>query len=140
MDAKSQSSFVFKLNSGVVASKSSKQATTVDSTTEVEYIVASEATKEAVWMKNYIQELGVVPSIVEPVVIFCNNNGVIAQAKELRSHHRTKHILRRYNLLREIVSRGTLEWTESAQQKTQQIHLPSQCRKLLILSIWIICD
>ncbi|KAL0293720.1 UNVERIFIED_CONTAM: Retrovirus-related Pol polyprotein from transposon RE2 [Sesamum radiatum] len=57
-------------------------------------------------MKNYIQELGVVPSIAEPVVIFCDNNGAIAQAKESRSHHRSKHILRRYYLLREMVSRG----------------------------------
>ncbi|KAL0457575.1 UNVERIFIED_CONTAM: Retrovirus-related Pol polyprotein from transposon TNT 1-94 [Sesamum latifolium] len=94
--------FVFKLNDGVVAWKSSKQATTADSTTEAEYIAASEAAKEAVWMKNYIQELGVVPRIAEPVVIFCDNNGAIAQAKELRSHHRFKHILRRYHLLREM--------------------------------------
>ncbi|KAL0445556.1 UNVERIFIED_CONTAM: Retrovirus-related Pol polyprotein from transposon TNT 1-94 [Sesamum latifolium] len=68
-DVKSQSGFVFKLNGGVVASKSFKQATTADSTTEAEYIAASEAAKEAVWMKNYIQELSVVPSIVEPVVL-----------------------------------------------------------------------
>ncbi|KAL0282273.1 UNVERIFIED_CONTAM: Copia protein [Sesamum radiatum] len=80
--------------------------TTADSTTEAEYIAASEAAKEAVWMKNYIQKLGVVPSIVEPVVIFCDNNGAIAQAKEPRSHHRSKHILKRYHLLREMVSRG----------------------------------
>ncbi|KAL0293477.1 UNVERIFIED_CONTAM: Retrovirus-related Pol polyprotein from transposon TNT 1-94 [Sesamum angustifolium] len=60
------------------------------------FIAASEAAKEAVWMKNYIQELGVVPSIAEPVVIFCDNNGAIAQAKEPRSHHLSKHILRRY--------------------------------------------
>ncbi|KAL0416555.1 UNVERIFIED_CONTAM: Retrovirus-related Pol polyprotein from transposon RE2 [Sesamum latifolium] len=73
---------------------------------EAEYIAASEAAKEAVWMKNYIQELGVVPSIAEPVVIFCDNNGAITQAKEPRSHHRSKHILRRYHLLREMVSRG----------------------------------
>ncbi|KAL0318263.1 UNVERIFIED_CONTAM: Retrovirus-related Pol polyprotein from transposon TNT 1-94 [Sesamum calycinum] len=85
-DAKSQSGFVFKLNGGVVAWKSSKQDTTADSTTEVEYIATSEA-KEAVWMKNYIQELGMVPSIAEPVVIFCDNNGATAQAKEPRSHH-----------------------------------------------------
>ncbi|KAL0294104.1 UNVERIFIED_CONTAM: Retrovirus-related Pol polyprotein from transposon TNT 1-94 [Sesamum radiatum] len=98
--------FVFKLNGGVVAWKSSKQDTTADSTTEVEYIAASEAAKEAVWMKNYIQELGVVPSIAEPVVIFCDSNGAIAQAKEPRSHHRSKHILRRYYLLREMVGRG----------------------------------
>ncbi|KAL0454913.1 UNVERIFIED_CONTAM: Retrovirus-related Pol polyprotein from transposon RE2 [Sesamum latifolium] len=69
-------------------------------------MAASEAAKEAIWMKNYIQDLGVVPSIAEPVVIFCDNNGAIAQAKEPRSHHRSKYILRRYNLLREMVSRG----------------------------------
>ncbi|KAL0439568.1 UNVERIFIED_CONTAM: hypothetical protein Slati_2439800 [Sesamum latifolium] len=57
-------------------------------------------------MTNYIQELGVVPSIAKPVVIFRDNNGVIAQAKEPRSHHRSIHILRRYHLLREMVSRG----------------------------------
>ncbi|KAL0445215.1 UNVERIFIED_CONTAM: hypothetical protein Slati_2244200 [Sesamum latifolium] len=54
----------------------SKKDTTTDSTTEAEYIAASEAAKEVVWMKNYIQELGVVPSIAEPVVMFCNNNGL----------------------------------------------------------------
>ncbi|KAL0288030.1 UNVERIFIED_CONTAM: Retrovirus-related Pol polyprotein from transposon TNT 1-94 [Sesamum calycinum] len=47
-DAKSQSGFVFKLNGGVVAWKSSKHDTTADSTTEAEYIAASEAAKEAV--------------------------------------------------------------------------------------------
>ncbi|KAK4403152.1 hypothetical protein Sango_1055900 [Sesamum angolense] len=57
-------------------------------------------------MKNYIQELGVVPSIGELVVIFCDNNGAIAKAKEPRSHHRSKYTLRRYHLLREIVGRG----------------------------------
>ncbi|KAL0405841.1 UNVERIFIED_CONTAM: hypothetical protein Slati_3898000 [Sesamum latifolium] len=81
-DAKSQSDFIFKLNGGVVGWKSFSQDTTSDSTTEAEYIAALEAAKEAVWMKNYIQELGVVPNIAEPVVIFCDNNGAIAQARE----------------------------------------------------------
>ncbi|KAK4407852.1 Retrovirus-related Pol polyprotein from transposon RE2 [Sesamum angolense] len=82
----------------------SKQATTVDSTTEAKYIAASEVAKETVWMKNYIQELGIVTSIVEPVVIFFDNNGAIAQVKEPRSHHHSKRILRRYHLFREMVS------------------------------------
>ncbi|KAL0434203.1 UNVERIFIED_CONTAM: hypothetical protein Slati_2754600 [Sesamum latifolium] len=80
----------------------SKQSTTVDSTTAAEYIAA----KEAVWMKNYIQELDVVPSINEPVVIFCDNNGAIGQEKKPRSHHHSKLTFRRYHLLREIESRG----------------------------------
>ncbi|KAL0285291.1 UNVERIFIED_CONTAM: hypothetical protein Sangu_2786900 [Sesamum angustifolium] len=105
-DVKSQSGFVFRLNVGVVAWKSSKWNTTTDSTTEAEYIAPSEAAKEAVWMKNYIQELGEVSSITEPGVIFCDNNGAIAQANEPRSHHRSKHILRRYHLLRKMMERG----------------------------------
>ncbi|KAL0430600.1 UNVERIFIED_CONTAM: Retrovirus-related Pol polyprotein from transposon TNT 1-94 [Sesamum radiatum] len=106
LNVKSQSGFVFKFNGGVVAWKSSKQATIADSTTEAEQIAASEVAKETVWMKNYIQELGVVPTIAEPMVILCDNIEAIAQAKELRSHHCSKHILRCYHLLREMVSRG----------------------------------
>ncbi|KAK4384158.1 hypothetical protein Sango_3086500 [Sesamum angolense] len=107
-DAKSQSDFVFKLNYGMVSLKGSKQASIADSTIEVEYIEASEAAKKAVWMKNYIPELGVVPRIAEQVVIFCNNNGAIAQEKKPRCHHHSKYILRRYHLLREMVSRGVV--------------------------------
>ncbi|KAL0448513.1 UNVERIFIED_CONTAM: hypothetical protein Slati_1407700 [Sesamum latifolium] len=74
-------------------------------------------------MKNYIQELGVVTSIVEPVVIFCDNNRAIAQAKEPISHHRSKHILRRYHLLREMVSRGDcrMDQVSSAENTTNPL-------------------
>ncbi|KAL0283240.1 UNVERIFIED_CONTAM: Retrovirus-related Pol polyprotein from transposon TNT 1-94 [Sesamum angustifolium] len=57
-DVKSQSGFVFKRNGGVVAWKSSKQDTTADSTTEAEYIAASEAAKETVWMKKLHPRVG----------------------------------------------------------------------------------
>ncbi|KAL2226646.1 UNVERIFIED_CONTAM: Retrovirus-related Pol polyprotein from transposon TNT 1-94 [Sesamum indicum] len=76
-DAMSQSGFVFKLNGGMVTWKSSKKTTIANSTTVAEYIAASEAAMGAVCIKNYIQELGVVPSITHPIVIFCDNNGAI---------------------------------------------------------------
>ena len=57
-------------------------------------------------MKNFIQELDVVPSIAEPIVVYCDNNGAIAQAKEPRSHQRSKHIMKHYHLIREIIDRG----------------------------------
>ena len=96
----------FCLNGGFVSWKSSKQETVADSTIESEYIVASDAAKEVVWIKKLVTELGVVPSILDLVDLFCDNNGAIAQAKELRSHHKSKHILRRFHLIREIVERG----------------------------------
>ncbi|KAK8662696.1 hypothetical protein V6N13_024587 [Hibiscus sabdariffa] len=84
-DSRSQSGFVFRLNG------------------------ASEAAKEAVWIKKFITELGVVPSISDALELYCDNNGAIAQAKEPRSHQRSKHILRRFHLIREIVDRGDVE-------------------------------
>ena len=92
-DCKSQSGYVFILNCGAVSWKSSKQVTTADSTTEAEYIAASEAAKEAILIKKFITELEVVPSIADPILLYCDNNGAIAQAKEPRAHHRSKHIL-----------------------------------------------
>ncbi|KAK4403171.1 Retrovirus-related Pol polyprotein from transposon TNT 1-94 [Sesamum angolense] len=134
-DAKLQSGFVFKLNGGVVAWKSSKQDTTTDSTTEAEYIAALEEAKEAVWMKNYIQEFGVVPSIAEPVVIFCDNNGATAQAKEPRSHHRSKHILRQYHLLREMVGRGDVRMDRVSSAENTADPLTKPVHKLLMHNI-----
>ncbi|KAK9003876.1 hypothetical protein V6N11_018772 [Hibiscus sabdariffa] len=94
---------------GAVSWKSSKQDTVADSTTEAEYIAASEAAKEAVWIKKFIPELGVIPSISDAVDLYCDNNGAIAQAKEPRSHQRSKHILRRFHLIWEIIDRGDVE-------------------------------
>ena len=59
-----------------------------------------------VWLRKFITELGVVPTIVDPIELYCDNNGAIVLAKEPRSHQRTKHILRKYHLIREFIERG----------------------------------
>ena len=64
---KSQSGYMFMLNGAIVSWKSFKQEMTADSTMKVEYIVASDAIKEAIWIKKFITELGTTPSIVDPV-------------------------------------------------------------------------
>ena len=79
------------------------------STCEVEYIVASEAANEGVWMKEFISDLGVIPSASGPMKIFCDNTGAIALAKESRFDKRTKHIKRRFNSIRDQVQVGDIE-------------------------------
>ena len=108
-DSRSQLGYVFCLNGGVVSWKSSKQDIVANSTTEAEYIAASDAAKEAVWIKKFITELGAVPSITNPIDLYCDNNGAIAQAKEPRSHKRSKHILRRFHIIQEIIDRGDVK-------------------------------
>ena len=50
-DSKSQSRYIFLLNGGAVSWCSSKQSIVARSTCEAEYITASEAANEGVWMK-----------------------------------------------------------------------------------------
>ncbi|KAJ9544159.1 hypothetical protein OSB04_023866 [Centaurea solstitialis] len=85
---------------------SSKQDTIADSTTEAEYIAASDAAKEVVWLRNFLSDLRVVASISRPIDIFCDNSGAVAKAKEPREHHKSRHVLRKYHLIREIIGRG----------------------------------
>ena len=88
----SQSGWVFTLNGGAISWKSSKQETVADSTCVSEYIAASEAAKEAIWLKNFIGDLGVVPAIKEPMEILCDSESVVALAKEPRDHCRSRNI------------------------------------------------
>jgi hypothetical protein len=85
------------------------QDTVADSMMEAEYIAASEAAKEAVWIKYFVSELGVVPSASSPMDLYCNNSGAIAQTKEPRAHKRAKHVLQCYHLIREIIGRGDVK-------------------------------
>ena len=55
-DSKSVSDYIFTLNGGAICWKSFKQHTVVDSVCEAEYI-ASDAAKEAMWLRKFITKL-----------------------------------------------------------------------------------
>ena len=59
-------------------------------------------------MKKFISDLKVMPGIERPIEIYYDITGEIAQAKEPRSHHSTKHILRKFHYIREILERGDI--------------------------------
>ena len=82
---KSTSGYVFILGGGVVSWRSVKQSSIVDSTMEAEYIATSEAAKEAVWLKNFLIDLEVVPTAQSVITLHCDNSGAVANAKEPRS-------------------------------------------------------
>jgi hypothetical protein len=96
---RSQLGFVFTLNGGTGSLKSSKQSTMVDSTMEAEYMAASEAAKEGYWIKKFITELGVVLSALDPMELYCDNGGAVAQAKKPRCHQKSKHIECKYHII-----------------------------------------
>ena len=50
---------------------------------EVEYITASDATKEAVWLKKFIYKFGMVFSVEGPVLLYCDSTGASLKPKNL---------------------------------------------------------
>ena len=109
---KSTSRSVFTLGGGAVVWRSVKQSNIADSTMEAEYIAA----KEAVWLKKFITDLEVVPNMNKPIVLYCDNSGVVANSKEPMSHKRGKHIERKYHLIREIMHQGDVPVMKIASQ------------------------
>ena len=60
-------------------------------------------------MKEFISDLGVIPSASGPMKIFCDNTGAIAMAKASRFHKRTKNIKRYFNSIHDQVKEGDIE-------------------------------
>ena len=73
---------------------------------EVEYVAACEAAKEAVWLKKFLYDLGVVRIEQVPITLFCDNSRAVAQSKDPRNHKKGKHIERKYHIIRDMIARG----------------------------------
>ena len=73
---------------------------------EAEYVAACEAAKEAVWLKKFLFDLGVVKIEQVPITLFYKNSGVVALSKDPRNHEKGKHIERKYHIIRDIVAWG----------------------------------
>lgn len=100
-DRKSTSGFVFMLAGGAICWSSKKQASVALSSTEAEYIAAAHASKEVVWLRRLLSELGQAPNA--PTRLHIDNQSAIAIAKNPEFHDRTKHIDVRYHFLRQKV-------------------------------------
>ncbi|GKF48000.1 hypothetical protein Tco_0141251, partial [Tanacetum coccineum] len=86
--------------------KISKQDTVADFTCEFEYIAACETLKEAIWMKNFIRDPGVVSTIQDLIKILYDNENAIALTKEPKDHGKSKHIKRKFHFVRSKVEEG----------------------------------
>ena len=104
---RSTSGYVALLNGTAISWASKRQTSVAQSSCEAEYIAASEAVKEAVWIGRFLEELH--QTRIYPIPLYCDNQGAIALAKNPENHQRTKHIDVRYHYIREKEEDGTIE-------------------------------
>ena len=100
-DKKSTSGCCFSLGSGVVSWFSRKQKFVALSSAEAEYIAASMATCEAIWLRKLL--VASFGQKIESTVIHCDNQSCIKLSENLVFHDRSKHIDIKYHFIRDCV-------------------------------------
>ncbi|MCO5552235.1 hypothetical protein L7F22_005747 [Adiantum nelumboides] len=92
--------YVFTMAGGVVSWRSRLQTCVTQSTTEAEYVAASEACKEAIWLGRLVTNLGIKE---ETPMLHCDSQSAIQLARNPVYHSKTKHVDVKYHFIREMV-------------------------------------
>jgi hypothetical protein len=105
---------------GPVSWRSVRQTSVSKSTTEAEYIVASETACELIWLNNMLANAGLIKEQAADIKasidneshnIYINNKGAIDLANSEGIPRRSKHIEVRYHLLRDLVEKKEIKLT-----------------------------
>ena len=123
------SRYVFTIDGGTMSWSSKKQSLVVLSTTEAEYIAATHAAKEAMWIWTLLAE--VAQLLTWPTTLYCDNQSAISILKNDQYHTYMKHINIHYHFMRDIAEQGilsicycpTLDMLMKALPSPQLLHL-----------------
>lgn len=106
VERRSTGGMSFYLNENLITWCSHKQKSVALSSCESEFMAATTATKQALWLRTLISEItGEEP---KTVTLYVDNNSAIALMKNSIFHGRSKYIDIRYHFIRECVERGQI--------------------------------
>ncbi|RVX14680.1 Retrovirus-related Pol polyprotein from transposon TNT 1-94 [Vitis vinifera] len=97
---KSTTGFVFTLGGTAISWTSNLQKIVTLSTTEAEYVAATEAGKEMIWLHGFLDELG---KKQEMGILHSDSQSAIFLAKNSAFHSKSKHIQTKYHFIRYLV-------------------------------------
>jgi len=94
--------YAFLIDGGAVSWMLHKQELVMLSTAEAEYIAATHAVKECIWLRRLIGEL--FPLLLTRMTLHCDNQAALTLAVDDNYHVRTKHIDIRYHFIRQCIT------------------------------------
>ena len=106
-DHKAISGYTFMIDGGAVSWCMKKQEIILLSTTEAEYMAATHAAKEALWLRSLIGEI--YGDIKGPITLYSNNQLAIALMKDHQYHVRTKHIDVQFHFIQWVIEQGKIK-------------------------------
>jgi hypothetical protein len=104
-ERRSTTGYLFQLFGGTISWSSKRQPTVALSSTEAEYMAATFATQEAMWLRSFLEQLGFKQ---DTTVIYEDNQSCIALTNNPVAHARSKHIDIRYHFVRERKADGSI--------------------------------
>ena len=107
-DSKATSGYVFTLGGAAVSWKSSKQTVITRSTMESEFVALDKCGEEAEWLRNFLEDIPKWSKPVPAICIHCDNQSAIGRALSVLYNGKSRHIRRRHNTIRHLVSTGII--------------------------------
>ena len=101
------SGYAYLLDGGAITWSSRKEELVTLSTAEAEYVAATHAAKEGLWLRRFLGE--VFRPLLYPTTLHCDNQATIALSLNGGFHACTKHINTRYNFICFTVDCGSLQ-------------------------------
>jgi hypothetical protein len=106
-NGRSTSGYIVKMGSGAISWSSRLQGIVALSTTEAEFVAATSAGQEILWLRNLFSELGY--KLDTPTTLHIDNRSALCVAKNPEHHGRMKHLDLRYYWLRDEVEKREIE-------------------------------
>jgi len=101
------SGHAFIMDGGVVSWSLRKQELVTLSTAEAEYVAATHATKEGIWLRRLTGEI--LTSKPESMTLYCDNQAALKLMQDDNYHMHTKHIDICYHFIRNVVEWGLID-------------------------------
>ena len=103
---RSVTGYFFKVANGIFSWRSQAQKTVALSSTEAEYMALSDCSRQAVWLKTLLEELGMP---LKAIPLYGDNQGSIFNASNPVQEKRMKHIDIQYHFIRQCIEDGKVE-------------------------------
>jgi hypothetical protein len=94
---------VFTLTRGPISWSSQRQKTVAILTINTEYIAGAKAAKEAVWIRNFINDLRIPRVYIDIVLLYINNNLALKLTRNPKFYSKSKHINVKHYFIRKKV-------------------------------------
>ncbi|GJU25640.1 pol polyprotein [Tanacetum coccineum] len=107
-DSRSTSGYVFTLGGAAISWKSSKQTVIAKSTMESEFIALDKCGEEAEWLRQFVEDIPRWPKPVTAISIHCDSKSAMGRAKSTMYNGKSRHIRRRHNSIRQLLSTGVI--------------------------------